>query len=495
MSDDYASGYAPVKPLSTPNQGYGTGYPPPNQQSYEQPQCAPVAAPAPVNFGGPVYAGTPLYPDAPDALKTKFVKQGWQDLPWAIIFLATLVVTMVWGFINLGKFKDDFSVSSDDSSISYKIRKWIPGSAASSLGMSLVSLALMRLAPRLYIWVANLAFIGINVAIAIYCFAGLKSTYLGVMWIIMCLFHVLWLWLVRRRIPLAASTLSAAVSVVTKYYGAIILSFASLIILVIYLCFFALMVVPTMNSIENSSNNSTFGNFLLVCLFLLLFYWTTQVVVNVVHVTSCGTVATWYFAGPLAMPSNPSLASAKRALTTSFGSICLGSLIVALLKLIHAIVRSAARNRNGFIACIALCLIGCIERLMEWFNVYAFCHVAIYGCSFVEAAKRTWEMLKQSWCIVLINDNLCFPVLTLTSVFNSAALGVLFGFAAHSFVIGVLAFLVSYVIHILILRVVYSGVITIMVCFVENTQVLQSTNPAFYAELMEGVEALKQPLC
>ena len=97
-------------------------------------------------------------------------------------------------------------------------------------------------------------------------------------------------------------------------------------------------------------------------------------------------------------------------MTTSFGSICFGSLIVAILKVIQAVARSAfGQNRNSIIACLALCLITCIERLMEYFNLYAFTHVAIYGCDYITAAKLTWEFIKQSIWAAVINDILVEP--------------------------------------------------------------------------------------
>merc|ERR1719445_832375 len=87
---------------------------------------------------------------------------------------------------------------------------------------------------------------------------------------------------------------------------------------------------------------------------LVSLYWTAEVVKNVGHVTTAGTVASWWF-----MPHSPSpTASAfKRAVTTSFGSICLGSLIVAVLKAIRQIIRNAQQNAarsDNIAACVIL---------------------------------------------------------------------------------------------------------------------------------------------
>ena len=65
---------------------------------------------------------------------------------------------------------------------------------------------------------------------------------------------------------------------------------------------------------------------------LLSLFWTVQVVKNVVHVTCAGTAASWYFQ---TADARPAMASLKRACTTSLGSVCLGSLFVALLRAVR----------------------------------------------------------------------------------------------------------------------------------------------------------------
>ena len=69
-----------------------------------------------------------------------------------------------------------------------------------------------------------------------------------------------------------------------------------------------------------------------------------QVIRNVVHCTTAGTVASWWF---IQSAPSPTLGALKRSLTTSFGSICLGSLIVAILQVDDA--RARARSRTPFL--------------------------------------------------------------------------------------------------------------------------------------------------
>jgi hypothetical protein len=148
-----------------------------------------------------------------------------------------------------------------------------------------------------------------------------------------------------------------------------------------------------------------------------------------------GTFATWYFlSGTTGVPPNPTLGAFKRSMTTSFGSICFGSLIVATLQTIRALLRGMRNERNGLLVVIVDCLIGWIESLVQYFNVYAFTQVAIYGyvltqcvrsedlwahivlfCSkpYCRAAKDTWQLVKSHGVEAIINDNLISGVLTM----------------------------------------------------------------------------------
>ena len=61
-----------------------------------------------------------------------------------------------------------------------------------------------------------------------------------------------------------------------------------------------------------------------------------------------------------------------RSITTSFGSICFGSLIVAILQALKEIVHNLRESDDSMLACCAECLIGWIESLVEYFNKWAF---------------------------------------------------------------------------------------------------------------------------
>jgi hypothetical protein len=135
------------------------------------------------------------------------------------------------------------------------------------------------------------------------------------------------------------------------------------------------------------------------------------VIKNVVHVTAAGVFASWYFLhGTVGVPPNPTLGSFKRATTTSFGSICFGSLIVALLRTLRMIFRSFRQNSDNIaiviLAFIGECIVACLDQLLEYFNQYAYAQIAIYGKSYCRAAKDTWHLVHSHGIQAIINDNI-----------------------------------------------------------------------------------------
>lgn len=67
------------------------------------------------------------------------------------------------------------------------------------------------------------------------------------------------------------------------------------------------------------------------------------------------------------------MGSLVRSLTTSFGSICFGSLLVAIIQATRALANAARDNENQILVCIAQCILSCLESLLEYFNKWVSC--------------------------------------------------------------------------------------------------------------------------
>lgn len=107
-----------------------------------------------------------------------------------------------------------------------------------------------------------------------------------------------------------------------------------------------------------------------------------------------------------------------RATTTSFGSICFGSLLVAIIETLKTLVQSArADDDNGgcaaFLLCLVECLLNCLEGILEYFNKFAYIYVGLYGYSYLEAGKNVFTLFQQKGWTVIINDDLVSNTLSL----------------------------------------------------------------------------------
>ena len=236
---------------------------------------------------------------------------------------------------------------------------------------------------------------------------------------------------VQHKIQIAACNLTCAIRVVKANLGIALVALGVLVALIAFSFSWTLAFVGTMSldalkepvpmdqqsyNTYNSNNdddkeelNGLGGG--LAILFLLSFYWTHQVLQNVLRSSVAGVVGTWWFT-PLEASSFCSPAvrdSFLRSSTYSLGSVAFGSLIVAILQLLRSMLRSAANdrnNRNGILHCIAACILLYLERIVEYFNKWAYIYVGLYGYDYISAGKKVMGLFKTRGWTAIIADNL-----------------------------------------------------------------------------------------
>jgi hypothetical protein len=281
----------------------------------------------------------------------------------------------------------------------------------------------------------------------------------------------------RNRIDFAAALLSAVAGLTQKYPATITLSYASLAAQLVWNTFWIVTVVLLLR-MQNTPGYA-------VSVFLIFsFYWVSQVLQNIVHVSCSGTFATWYFLSNN-MPANPTAKALRRALTYSFGSICLGSLLVALIKTIRAIVRSLRNSRFALLACLIDCILSCLDGLLQYFNKYAFVYVAIYGSTFWTAAKQTFQMFKDTGFMAIVNDSITGTVFGMSSFIGAilaAILGALISliWVDSIILVIIISFFIGYTMIFQVMQTLESGVATIFVAFAEDPHALQRNDPQLY---------------
>ena len=452
-------------------------------------------------FGGAVnavpVAGIPLYGEE-NAATRKFVINGFQDVWAAVLFILVIFATFIWGCVNYSSNLQAVSIyiaNSTSNSTTYES----PGynqtlSSGSLVGIiflivflssitALGSLAVLCRWPKQSIIGGNVA-IGVLLLIsAIISFAsGPSYLFSAIIMLLLGIWSFVWIYLVRSRIPFSAALLKVSTELVKRYKATIAFNFVLIFAFNFFALFWASAAFPAFNRSAQGAAQGADG--FLVVLFLLIVMWASQVSLNVMHTTASGLAATWYYVGSAQMPVNPTVASFKRATTTSFGSICFGSLLVAIIKVIRYLVRQALQHENEFVRCIAQCVLGCIEAMMQFFNTYAFVHVAIYGCGYVEAARRTWDLIKQCFWAQYFNDALVGTTLTMVAFAAGCFAGVVAGVAMQSVALGLLVFMIALNVNVIILRSVDSIVVSIFVCFAETPDALAVSSPELHTLLM-----------
>lgn len=243
----------------------------------------------------------------------------------------------------------------------------------------------------------------------------------------------------KSKIPFAASTLQTALAALAVNKGLLMLSMGSLLVAFLWsglwvttmvgivaaadakgktLC---LTLYPTQTDVYTSDEmcDTDPPNGFAIMFMVLSFYWTHQVITNCMHCTTAGTVGSWWFSGfgDPSMCSRDVTDSAARTVTYSFGSVCFGSLIVAILQLLEAMARNARQNRDAqLLALILECLLSFLRAWVEYFNSWAFVYVALYGYDYKTAGKNVFALFKNRGWSSFVADRLVFRVLYSTQL-------------------------------------------------------------------------------
>ncbi|KAJ3273020.1 putative choline transporter, neither null mutation nor overexpression affects choline transport [Terramyces sp. JEL0728] len=326
--------------------------------------------------------------------------------------------------------------------------------------------------------------------IAYLLFAAISFVYGGIMQGIFCILAAgITYWIYNSwkfRIPFTKVLLNAVTTVTAKYHGMIFSGIIGLVIQMGFTFWWAVTLIGL--TVANQQRALSSG--------ALDFFYVYA------------TFATYYFNGikdsdgnTFIPMGNPTVKSAKRLISTSFGSVCYGSLLIAALQSVKLLVdQKRSDERRNFFSSFILCLLSCILTLfgdiLEYANTYAFVQVAVYGKDYCQAAKDTWQLAKIRGIDALVNDCLVGRVLAMGGVLVgmcNAIFGIIYlaatqsnGIGGANFGVGALfAFVVGVFQFYVVANVIHSGVVTSFVCLAEDPQALLATKPELYYKIRE----------
>ena len=105
-----------------------------------------------------------------------------------------------------------------------------------------------------------------------------------------------------------------------------------------------------------------------------------------------------------------------RTVTTSFGSICLGSCFVALLDIVRDLANTITDDgEDDLVGLVAQYISGYLATISYYFNTWAFAYVGLYGMNYLKAGKSVVELFKNRGWGEVVTDNLVGNTLLLIS--------------------------------------------------------------------------------
>ncbi|KAK0225683.1 plasma-membrane choline transporter-domain-containing protein [Armillaria fumosa] len=377
-----------------------------------------------------------------------------------------------------------------------------------ALLLSTAYLLLTRAFTKQIMHITLILSIALSIGIAVYYWIT-KYWSGAIIFTVIALLSVLSYWGFRSRIPLASLLLQVVMDVSKHHKSVYVVAFSALILQAALAVWYTFTVIATYAkwtpggpSCPSSlcSGSKVAG---LIFYETFSFLWTSQVIGNVSLATLAGgPFGSWYYFGPRQlgeMPKHPTLSAFGRASTLSLGSIAFGSLIVTILELIRLILNAVRNNASqdghpveACLACCAACCIGCIENLVEYFNRYAYIEIALYGKSYITAAKDTWTLFKDRGIDALVNDSLVGMTLT----WGAYAVGLLSTLFSYLYIritapsyntdgqytapILLFSFLIGVQCSLTLSSVIEAGVSTIFVGLGEDPQVLAIRAPELF---------------
>jgi hypothetical protein len=231
---------------------------------------------------------------------------------------------------------------------------------------------------------------------------------------------------------------------------------------------------------------------------LFCFFWTGQFIIAIGEIIFAMSISKWYFARDKKKVGNGAVIS---SIVTSFwyhsGTAAFGSLIVAIIQMIRAVIayfQRKAEEMNSSLAkavlCCFQCIVFCFEKLFKFINKNAYIQTAIFGSSFCTSAKEAYCLIMRNAAriiaITYVSGGVVFVgkmfITTLTTGVAYFALDIELRDELYS-AIGPLFFIAlsAWFISGMFMGVFDMGIATILQCFVADEE-MYGESQSMYAE-------------
>lgn len=466
--------------------------------------------------------------------------KAYRDWFWAVLFLAQFLVVSAVGVMGVRNYikSPDFYPSDDDDSTPFDQKHAIvflavlpctvvvlPSVIINLLLVAFSSMLIqisLLIAPTGYLIAFISSILTMNCPTALFC-------------LVMFLVSAYYATSVWHKIPFATANVKVALASIRDNHGLWILAYVSTLKSYAWFFLWGAAAVEmhyfSPNWIYNCTTATDYphedvcyattrGKAIIVGMLLSLL-WTHEVIKNVFHTTIAGVVGTWWFDPEEARSASARggstgffgccgcsaaiLDSWTRSAFYSLGSIAVGSLLVGILKVLSLALRCGRQQQEqqrrqhgvqgtGFVFCLLQFFVDHLERLLNYFNVWTYVYVGLYGYDYLTAGKQVATIFRARGWDVIITDNLVARSLSMMTnliILIMGFIGVLLALLVDTnwifagLGIGIVLGGMSCQI---LFGVVTSAVNTVVVCFAESPNQLNQNghDPKYFRELIEG---------
>jgi hypothetical protein len=423
----------------------------------------------------------------------------WRDVSFAVVF----VVVYAFFLTNTVFFISEYSAEAHPQmDINWsKVKTGLAMAGCAALGSFFTSIAYsfsLRRCPVPIVWGCLLLSPVSTACLALAVLAANPVAGLVLLLLAGIQLMVVFCW--SRFIPFTAALLSVASEVALKNLRSL---WVGVFGFFLQLTWLAVIGVGSARFVSQLSeqNQEDYQGALFVGIMLPLL-WGMMAYAYAMYVSYCGMYGRWCFG------HYPSVtASLTVAFTKSFGSVCFGALLVAVVRLLRIMVDSArrqGRDRNGaqaVIACLVSCVLRLIEDIMEWFNTFAYVQVAVRGLTYTDSCRATAALARTN-NFGAVRSQLVSTSVVGYGVLLSAVVGVIAAFAAcpvdftgkhyhpspdtqNTVAVWITcSIIMAFSVAGLFASLLDAGVTTIIVCWGESPTVIAAEHPGVHEEFV-----------
>ncbi|XP_014369456.2 choline transporter-like 2 isoform X4 [Papilio machaon] len=226
---------------------------------------------------------------------------------------------------------------------------------------------------------------------------------------------------------------------------------------------------------------------------LLGFFWTMFFISGVADMMLASTFSTWYWTtNKKNLPFFTLTAGIYRTLRYHLGTVALGSLIIAIVRVIRVILEyidhKIKKFDNSFtrcILCFCKCFFWCLENFLKFINKNAYIMCAVHGKNFCSSARDAFSLLMRNIVRVVVLDKVTDFIFFLSKLLISIGVGFAVYYLLqvnylyevtrgerlhHNYIPAVILSVATYLICTIFFNVYSMAVDTLFLCFLEDCE-------------------------